>query len=258
MIRGLGRACNDAGIDVELSNATRTPAELAGDETTTRRYFGHGDGDGWDPTTTRQCFVPWEVPYVDKDGRVFPCCFAAAASDSRLGTLGDGATLETIWNGVAFRRFRDDLVDGETTPAICRRCTTVPLGHHPYAAWRAELVDADTTHEDTAVLRFRNVGAAEWTRAAPVHVGTARPRDGTPTLATSEWCSPNRAATTVEDRVPAGAVGTFRVSVAPGGAGYVALVADGRCWLPGTEVWLSRPRRPRRQGLRRFRPWRSA
>ena len=238
-IRVLEDACVRADIDVEFSNAVRTRAELGEDDGVSGRYFGAA---AWDPTTTRQCLVPWEAPFVDKDGGVFPCCFAAAADERRVGVLGEDGSLETIWNGVAFRRFRDDLVDGRTTPDVCRRCTTVPLGRHLYFDWRAELVDTRAASGDVIELRYRNAGAATWGRSVPVRVGSARPRDGTTSLATDSWLSANRAGSTVEDEVAPGEVGTFRVPVRSGGQGFVALVAEGRCWLPGTEVWMSRTR----------------
>jgi MoaA/NifB/PqqE/SkfB family radical SAM enzyme len=251
-IRVLEEACGRADIDVEFSNVDRTRAELEGDDDVLGRFF---DGATWDPAATRQCLVPWEVPFVDKDGGVFPCCFSAAANERTVGRLGVDGPLETIWSGVAFRQFRDDLVDGRTTPSVCRRCTTVPLGTHLYADWRAELVEVEVTEGDVAVLRYRNTGRVPWTRATPMRIGTARPRDGITTLATNTWLSPNRAATVVEDVVSPGEVGTFRVPVAPEGRGYVGLVAEGRCWLPETDVLLSRSvvgRRRRRWGRRRL------
>ena len=242
VVHSLRTACEARGIAVELSNPIRTSAELRSDQATMDRYFV--DASAWDPTRTRQCFVPWEAPFVDKDGRVFPCCFAAAADEHRLGDLADG--LEAVWSGVAFRRFRDDLVDGRTTPDVCRRCTTVPLGPHPYADWRAELVDITTRRTGLVELRYRNVGTRTWTRSQPVRVGSSRPHDTMSTLRTDGWLSPNRAVATAEAAVPPGAIATFRVPVAARGSGYVALVADGHCWLPGTDVRITARRSLRR------------
>jgi MoaA/NifB/PqqE/SkfB family radical SAM enzyme len=225
---GLSAACADHDVRLELSNPVRSVAEVAGDHTTLARFRP----DAWSPALTRQCFVPWEAPFVDKDGGVFPCCFAAAAGEDRMGDVADG--LPAVWEGVAFGRFRADLVRGPT-PAICRRCTTVPVGRHLYADWAAELVDVARRGRRVR-LRYRNVGDRAWTPSDQVRVGTSRPLDGDSALWCTSWLSRNRAATCSEPVVEPGGVATFTFEVRPRARGHVRLVVDDRCWLPNTEV----------------------
>ena len=49
-----------------------------------------------DAGMTRRCMLPWETPYVDKDGRVFSCCTAAALRDVPLGDLRT-SSMTSIW-----------------------------------------------------------------------------------------------------------------------------------------------------------------
>src|SRR3974390_266772 len=107
--------------------------------------------------------LPWEQPYIDKVGRVFPCCIAGASSQSQLGQLGDPVqgTLGDIWVGGAYRAFREALLQPETTPAVCRTCTIVPAGPHPFTAYRATLEGDVHTLKSAGVVtvRFRNTGS---------------------------------------------------------------------------------------------------
>jgi radical SAM protein with 4Fe4S-binding SPASM domain len=228
--------CTAHGIRLDLSVPDRSVADLADPDDARRRYYGF---DTWDEGVTRRCLVPWEIPFVDKNGQVFACCNAASANERPLGRIGD-QTFDEIWTGAEFRRFRMDIVDGRTTPEICRRCTLVPLGNHLFKTWATTLISATAVPagrrtEVTVVLR--NTGSNTWTRADSIRVGVARPRDHPSRLATSDWLSGNRATTFVEMEVPPGGAATFvfQLNHPPGRTTEeFAVVADGSCWFPGT------------------------
>ena len=73
---------------------------------------------------TRQCCMPWEIPFIDKDGRVFPCCFAATDPRAVLVNLREGS-MASIWSGERYAAFRADLVEGGRR---CRRSAGAATG----------------------------------------------------------------------------------------------------------------------------------
>lgn len=70
------------------------------------------------------CRRPWTVMYITANGRALPCCIAPFA---QLGyehyTLGDATqqTLRAIWNGSAYRSFREALLS-DAPPSACANC----------------------------------------------------------------------------------------------------------------------------------------
>jgi len=68
----------------------------------------------------KRCDWPWRGPYVSFDGRVMPCCMISTPDRAELGALGERPLAE-IWNGPAYRTFRDALASDEP-PAVCRSC----------------------------------------------------------------------------------------------------------------------------------------
>jgi radical SAM protein with 4Fe4S-binding SPASM domain len=245
--------CRTHHVRLELSVPERSEADLRDPAWARTRFYGSGE---WDENVTRQCNVPWDIPFIDKDGGVYACCFAASADERRLGQLGP-QTFDEIWEGVAFRRFRNDILDGATTPAICRRCTVAPLGPHPFRTWAATVIagDARITSPTAAIVTIivRNDGAREWTAADHVRVGTAGPRDQPSALAHREWISPNRAATFSEASVPPASTATFTFPLRrlPGRSTtqIFEIVADGSFWIPHSAFSVEIPGDPR--------PWRS-
>jgi radical SAM protein with 4Fe4S-binding SPASM domain len=237
------RACEQHGVRFEMGMAERTALDGHDSGEARRRFYGTGT---WDPKTTRRCTVPWEIPFVDRDGVVFPCCNAAAASSRPVGRIGE-QSLETIWLGESIRRFRRELLDGSTTPEICRACTIVPLGEHPLVAWSGSIapggVEVSNGASPKATVRVRNEGARTWRRDDFVRIGTASPRDWPSEVSHPGWLSPNRAATFAEEQVAPGEVATFTFPVlAPAGrtaVGDIQIVVDGVCWLPGTRATLT-------------------
>ncbi len=250
LLEAVENECNAHGVQFDLSVPERSRADFEDPAYARERYYG---ADEWDPAVTRQCLVPWEIPFVDKDGRVFACCNAASANERPLGRIGE-RTLDEIWTGVEFRRFREDIVDGATAPDICRRCTVAPLGSHLFATWGAGLVSVDCAAAawyPRVTVVVRNTGSRVWTPADKVRIGVARPRDAPSRLAGPGWLAANRVTTFVEAEVPPGAVATFVFRVRrPSGVTTeeFAVVADGACWLPSTHFTVTvrgRPRLPR-------------
>jgi radical SAM protein with 4Fe4S-binding SPASM domain len=256
-ISRLRSACTEWGIDLALTTPERTDAEQNQADGVLRRYFYDL---GATATKTRQCMLPWELPYIDKDGRVFPCCIAASASESQLGQLGqpDKATLMDVWNGKAYQDFRQALLDHSTTPAVCRNCTIVPAGTHPLRAYRATLIHINrkVSRDGIITVRFRNTGTETW--AGPsIRVGTAMPRDRSSRGALPAWVSNNRPCSFKEQAVAPGEIATFtfQIDVAAGRSlEHFQLVADGTCWLPNTQFSVETPRAIRQpiRALRRI------
>jgi radical SAM protein with 4Fe4S-binding SPASM domain len=224
------------GIVFELP--ARTAAEMRAPQTAVERP----------ETDTRQCFAPWDEPVVDKDGRVFPCCFAMTHAQSMLGDLKT-ERFAAIWHGAKFADFRRGIVDGRTTPDICRMCTVAPTGPHLFRELSVELVPGESRLSGTEGLRLvvRNTGTATWTRSDEIHIGTASPRDAVSALHHQTWIGGNRIATFLEESVPPGSTATFAFEVTPGDAAVTEtfqLVAEHRAWLPGTRFQVSVPRQP--------------
>jgi MoaA/NifB/PqqE/SkfB family radical SAM enzyme len=66
------------------------------------------------------CRRPWTVMYFTANGRALPCCIAPFSQQGYENyTLGNATqqTLQEIWNGPAYRRFREAL--RSNTPARC-------------------------------------------------------------------------------------------------------------------------------------------
>jgi MoaA/NifB/PqqE/SkfB family radical SAM enzyme len=77
------------------------------------------DGSPW-----RLCRRPWTVMYFTANGRALPCCIAPFSQRGyEHYTLGDATqqTLQEIWNGTAYRSFRDALLS-DHPPDACASC----------------------------------------------------------------------------------------------------------------------------------------
>jgi radical SAM protein with 4Fe4S-binding SPASM domain len=249
-------ACAAHDIELELSVPDRTRDDFDDPARSGTRFYG---SDKWDDRFTRQCNVPWDIPFIDKDGRVFACCFAGSAGERQLGQIGPDS-FDDIWTGVNFRQFRRDIVDGATTPDICRRCSIAPIGIHLFKTWAAVIVgeDVELRDDSTAIvsLSVLNAGEQTWTREHQIRVATSAPRDSTTTpLTHPAWLSPNRPATMREELVPPGERATFAFPVvvarAAAHSGAFELVADDICWLPNTRFTVTVHGPPRKPHLER-------
>ncbi len=70
------------------------------------------------------CRRPWSLMYFTANGRALPCCIAPfSARGYETYTLGDATQqdLRDIWNGPAYRHFRESLL-GDTPPKPCQGC----------------------------------------------------------------------------------------------------------------------------------------
>lgn len=87
-----------------------------------------GDVDSIDdPLFRAHCFLPWTTAVVHFDGRVSPCWEWRGAE---LGNVRD-ASLQEIWHGPVFRRWRADFLAGRM-PDHCRQCC---LGFVDHIRW---------------------------------------------------------------------------------------------------------------------------
>jgi MoaA/NifB/PqqE/SkfB family radical SAM enzyme len=79
----------------------------------------HDDGSPWS-----LCRRPWTVMYFTANGRALPCCIAPFSQRGYENyTLGDATqqTLQQIWNGPAYRSFRQALLSDKPADA-CASC----------------------------------------------------------------------------------------------------------------------------------------
>jgi MoaA/NifB/PqqE/SkfB family radical SAM enzyme len=77
------------------------------------------DGSPWS-----MCRRPWTVMYFTANGRALPCCIAPFSQRGYENyTLGDATqqSLREIWNGPAYRSFREALLS-DRPPAACASC----------------------------------------------------------------------------------------------------------------------------------------
>jgi MoaA/NifB/PqqE/SkfB family radical SAM enzyme len=77
------------------------------------------DGSPWS-----MCRRPWTVMYFTANGRALPCCIAPFSQRGYENyTLGDATqqSLREIWNGAAYRGFREELLS-DRPPSACAGC----------------------------------------------------------------------------------------------------------------------------------------
>ena len=70
------------------------------------------------------CRRPWSLMYLTAHGRALPCCIAPFSMHGYDSfTLGDASAepLREIWNGDAYRRFREELLS-DAPPRACANC----------------------------------------------------------------------------------------------------------------------------------------
>jgi radical SAM protein with 4Fe4S-binding SPASM domain len=253
VVGAIRSACETHGVALELSGADRSNADLSDPRYARDHYYG---GEEWDERLTRQCHVPWDVPFIDKDGRVFACCYAASQNERQLGQLG-ASSFDDIWAGEAFQEFRRDIVDGASTPDVCRRCTVAPLGEHHFHAWRARIVDATVSvsrRQASVCVQVVNEGTRSWTVTDNVRVGTGAPRDANSPVAHGSWIAPNRPCTFKGEVVDPGEIATFEFIMARGSdnsAVTFELVVEGVCWLESSTFAVT-PGRKSRGAVRRL------
>jgi radical SAM protein with 4Fe4S-binding SPASM domain len=231
----LREACDRAGLNLVLELPERVAAEMRDPADLLERPVAHQPPS---ETDTKQCFAPWDVPVIDKDGRVFPCCYALSNAAAVMGDLNE-AGADDIWQGERFETFRTGIVDGRTMPDICRSCTVVPTGPHPLRQYAVRLLPEQSTLEGGVelCLAVRNAGASTWTADDKILIGTANPRDGHSSYYIPNWIGRNRICSFEEAAVPPGGIATFRFRIAPSEQAAeesFQLVVENQCWVPGT------------------------
>ena len=68
-----------------------------------------------------QCWKLWHACVITWDGKVVPCCFDKDA-DHVLGDL-QKESFKEIWEGVAYQKFRAEIIKGRDKIDICNNCT---------------------------------------------------------------------------------------------------------------------------------------
>jgi MoaA/NifB/PqqE/SkfB family radical SAM enzyme len=242
MVRSIERRCRALALEVRLEDGGygfAAPVEAA--------------TVAFSEAATRQCVAPWTVPYVDRAGRVFPCCIAD--DTAVMGRLAD-APLREIWRGEAFDRFRADLVGGTNLPPVCRACTAVQrIGPHPMR------FDVTVTQAPIALRRGSrvrlavvNAGIDAWTTQYPLAIGKLG--DDASAFHHPTWASRSRIQYMSEAAVPPGETVTFEFDVGhpsrPVSEAF-ALVVEGVTWFDHTRFSLPLPR-PRWPVLQRVAP----
>lgn len=232
-------ACRAHGVDFLPQQGERLDLEVRDPAAALAAFYHQGDR----ANSARQCTLPWEQPYIDKDGLVYPCCFAASKNQAVLGDINK-ASLQQIWLSPTYEEFRANMLDGATTPGICRECLYAPIGQHPLRHYAARLVPerSQLTGVNTARVVFQNIGEATWTPETKVRIGTSQPRGRPSRYVTGEWLSAERPGSFREALVPPGGYATFELPIWPDhniGTEWFQLLVEGESWLPGTEFAVS-------------------
>lgn len=254
-IEAIKAACAAHNINVLFSLPDRLELELSHPAQALRRYYGEKSlrsravdlrnslhawyfQDSLRAQETRLCWVPWEIPFINKDGLVFPCCYAAGDSSAILGDLTQQG-FEEIWHGEKYSRFRQSLLYGDPMPKSCQHCTTVILSRKHSLLYAAKLIEPQCDFSDQARMRLvvQNTGECSWTRQDDVLIGTADPFDHPSPYEHPGWRTPTRIATFCERVVHPGQTATFLFQINPRPnvvCESFQLVVENKRWLPNT------------------------
>jgi len=66
------------------------------------------------------CYMPWLHALIAPRGRVYACCMLR--SQSPLGNFIDDGGFKRLWEGQAYRSFRQQMLDPGRRPALCHSC----------------------------------------------------------------------------------------------------------------------------------------
>jgi radical SAM protein with 4Fe4S-binding SPASM domain len=234
LIESLKADCLELGIDLEMA----PPLDMW----LTCRELPDKDSLAGNTSIyeTKQCCTPWEIPFINSDGKVFPCC---QSDDSNI--MGDlkHQSFEEIWMGKEFNKFRLNLLSGINIPSICSGCNAVSAGLHPFN-YSAEVIIEESQlicypqTQMRLVVIVRNTGLLAWTRKTNLRIGTANKRDRPSALYHPTWLSSNRIGSFKEESVSSGELASFEFSVSctsRARSEVFQLVIDGVCWLPLTK-----------------------
>jgi len=85
------------------------------------RYVSHDDiraKVNWDDA---RCSYIWRRMVLNSDGHCVPCCRDQMAQ-FQLGSIADGKTLASVWNGAGYRRYRRHIRETQKNEVMCQRC----------------------------------------------------------------------------------------------------------------------------------------
>lgn len=254
-IEQIKAACAAHHINLLFSLPDRLELELSQPAQARRRYYGEKAfrdklwdardafrswylQDSVQARETRLCWVPWEIPFVNKDGLVFPCCYAAGDSSAIMGDLTQ-QSFEEIWRGESYHRFRQALLHGNPMPTACQHCTTVVLSRKHSLLYAARILEQQSDLSDPARLRLvvQNSGECAWTQHDDVLIGTANPFDHPSPCVHQSWRTPTRITTFRERIVHPGETATFLFQITPApdiSSESFQLVVEHKRWIPNT------------------------
>jgi radical SAM protein with 4Fe4S-binding SPASM domain len=69
---------------------------------------------------TQPCYMPWLHALIDPQGKVYACCMLR--STPRLGNVFETGGFRAVWEGAAFRDFRQRMLDLQWRPTLCHAC----------------------------------------------------------------------------------------------------------------------------------------
>ena len=209
-IEQIKAACAAHNINLVFSLPDRLELELAHPGQALRRYYGEKSfrdtlrdirdafrawylQDSRRARETRLCWIPWLIPFIDKDGLVFPCCYAAGDRSAIMGDLTQQSFKE-IWHGENYHRFRQALLYGDPMPKSCQHCTTVVLSRKHALLYAAKILEQPSDFSDPDHLRLvvQNSGGCAWTRKDDMLIGTANPFDHPSPCMHPGWRTPTR------------------------------------------------------------------
>jgi radical SAM protein with 4Fe4S-binding SPASM domain len=248
-LEAIRASCEALGIELVNSYEDRMHLEMT--DSAESRLLYHDTGQ-FSKTRTRQCVLPWTVPFVDKDGNVHPCFngdYTSVMGNIRETPFGK------IWEGNRFETFRTELLSGCSLPSICRKCNVAPLGQHPLNAYAARLrLERSHLRGERLKLVVENIGEEVWTRRARVELRTFGNR---PARAYhQDWISPHRVCSTAEEEVAPAGTGTFLFRAVPTSVTErlqlfvwkTGSADEDGFWLPNTQIAI----RPSRSLFRRW------
>lgn len=240
-VEAIREAGRQSGVVCEFVLPERLGLEVTGEARDRVRFF---DSAPSEEHPTKRCLLPWELPYVDKDGRVYPCCYASSSPSAVAGDLTQ-SSFGDIWHGPRLTLFREALRTGIELPRICAGCTAVGWGRHPLQEYAADVLLEASSLADWRALRLtvRNTGDETWTRSLSPRLATSGPRDRRSAAYHESWLGPNRVAAMQETVVGPGERATYHFQLTPPwsySTETFQLVVDGVCWLPGTSFSVER------------------
>jgi MoaA/NifB/PqqE/SkfB family radical SAM enzyme len=128
---GRGRAKEDEALYGRLDERERSSLARAQDLAVELGVTLRGSsealpdaGDNMRVAAWRACRRPWSLVYITANGNVLPCCIAPFTDAPYAGIVLGNAfreSLEEIWNGPRYRRWRERMLAGEPPPA-CAKC----------------------------------------------------------------------------------------------------------------------------------------